>query len=169
MFFKDIENWSKKKLFWLSFAFNALYIAFMLIIPIIVICVQYELGSTTVEKDKVFTGWSLMLLLIFTVIGLFALTKVLRKLPDETLPQRQFKYTLELVKGLIPPIAAIFILFQFKSNFDLAFDTTLICIMSIIGGVAIDNLFVKFIDKERKFAIEVDHMGEIEKRKHRLK
>lgn len=168
MFFNDIETWSKKKLFWMSFTFNALYIACMLVIPIVIICCKYHIiNPTTVDKDTVFTGWSLILIIIFCVVGIFALAKVIRKLPDETINQRRFKYTLELLKGLIFPVLCVVVLVQFKKNFDLAYSTVSMCLYSIFAGILLDNLVIKYIDKEQAYTNEVDRLDSIERRKHR--
>ena len=45
MFFKDIAEWSKKKVFWMDVLFSALYIVFMIIIPIIIIAVAVKATS----------------------------------------------------------------------------------------------------------------------------
>ena len=49
MFFKDIAEWSKRKVFWMDVLFSAIYIVFMIIIPIFIISVNYGAGET-VEK-----------------------------------------------------------------------------------------------------------------------
>ena len=83
MFFKDIAEWSKRKVFWMDILFSAIYIIFMIVIPIIIIAVNYGAGET-VEKSKLLTSWSLILILIVAVVGIFAISKLARKLPDET-------------------------------------------------------------------------------------
>ena len=92
MFFKDIAEWSKKKVFWMDVLFSAIYILFMIIIPIIIIAVNYGAGET-VEKSKLLTSWSLVLILILAVVGIVSLSKLSRKLPDETYKQQVIKYT----------------------------------------------------------------------------
>ena len=72
MFFKDIAEWSKRKVFWMDVLFSAIYIVFMIVIPIIIIAVNYGAGET-VEKSKLLTSWSLVLILIVAVVGIFSL------------------------------------------------------------------------------------------------
>ena len=167
MFFKDIAEWSKRKVFWMDILFSAIYIVFMIVIPIIIIAVNYGAGET-VEKSKLLTSWSLILILIVAVVGIFALSKLARKLPDETFKQQTVKYTLELVQRLILPVLGFVALHQFKVNFDIAYRVISWCIVSFICGILVDGLILKYIDKELSFNKELDHRAEIEKRAHRM-
>ena len=167
MFFKDIAEWSKRKVFWMDILFSAIYIIFMIVIPIIIIAVNYGAGET-VEKSKLLTSWSLILILIVAVVGIFAISKLARKLPDETFKQQTVKYTLELVQRLILPVLGLVALHQFKVNFDLAYTVLSWCIVSFICGILVDGLVLKYIDKELSFNKELDHRAEIEKRAHRM-
>ena len=167
MFFKDIAEWSKRKVFWMDILFSAIYIIFMIVIPIIIIAVNYGTGET-VEKSKLLTSWSLILILIVAVVGIFAISKLARKLPDETFKQQTVKYTLELVQSLILPVLGLVALHQFKVNFDLAYTVLSWCIVSFICGILVDGLVLKYIDKELSFNKELDHRAEIEKRAHRM-
>ena len=167
MFFKDIAEWSKRKVFWMDILFSAIYIVFMIVIPIIIIAVNYGAGET-VEKSKLLTSWSLILILIVAVVGIFALSKLARKLPDETFKQQTVKYTLELVQRLILPVLGFVALHQFKVNFDIAYRVISWCIVSFICGILVDGLILKYIDKELSFNKELDHRSEIEKRAHRM-
>ena len=167
MFFKDIAEWSKRKVFWMDILFSAIYIIFMIVIPIIIIAVNYGAGET-VEKSKLLTSWSLILILIVAVVGIFAISKLARKLPDETFKQQTVKYTLELVQRLILPVLGFTALHQFKVNFDLAYTVLSWCIVSFICGILVDGLVLKYIDKELSFNKELDHRAEIEKRAHRM-
>ena len=167
MFFKDIAEWSKRKVFWMDILFSAIYIIFMIVIPIIIIAVNYGAGET-VEKSKLLTSWSLILILIVAVVGIFAISKLARKLPDETFKQQTVKYTLELVQSLIRPVLGRVALHQFKVNFDLAYTVLSWCIVSFICGILVDGLVLKYIDKELSFNKEIDHKAELEKRAHRM-
>ena len=128
---------------------------------------NYGAGET-VEKSKLLTSWSLVFILIVAVVGIFALSKLARKLPDETFKQQTVKYTLELVQSLILPVLGFVLLHQFKVNFDLAYTVLSWCIVSFICGILIDGLILKYIDKELSFNKEIDHKAEIEKRAHRM-
>ena len=167
MFFKDIAEWSKRKVFWMDILFSAIYIIFMIVIPIIIIAVNYGAGET-VDKSKLLTSWSLIHILIVAVVGIFAISKLARKLPDETFKQQTVKYTLELVQRLILPVLGFVALHQFKVNFDLAYTVLSWCIVSFICGILVDGLVLKYIDKELSFNKELDHRAEIEKRAHRM-
>ena len=167
MFFKDLDKLTKKQIFWLRMLFNSLYMICMLVVPLTIICIKYKIGQDTTEKT-IFAGWSLILILTFTVIGLFALAKVIRKLPDSTMAQQRFKYTLELVKDLSLPICAMIVINQFKINFDLAYDTICGCLVSLVLGILLDNLIIKYLDKDYSYQQKAVEENEINKRKHRV-
>lgn len=168
MFFKDIETWtlSKVRKYWALF--NILYLLAMLVAPIIIIAGQYGWFQTS-EKIKLLSGWCLIILVICVVIGLFALRKVLRKLPDETIKQQKLKYTIEMLEALILPFLVIFVSYQFKLALEQAFNTVVYCSICWIAGVLIDGLFVKYLDKELFYQQELDHQSALEKRKHRFR
>ena len=168
MFFKDIENWTLSKVRKNWIFFNLLYLLAMLVAPVIIVAGQYGWFQTS-DKLKLFSGWSLIVLVIVVVIGLFALRKVLRKLPDETAKQQKLKYTIEMIEGLILPFLVIFVSYQFKIALEQAFNTVVYCSMCWIVGVLIDGLFVKYLDKELFYQQELDHQSALEKRKHRFR
>lgn len=166
MFFKNIAEWSKRKVFWMNILFSVLYFVFMVVVPIILIVCNYTVE--TVEKDKVLTGWGLAFLLLVTVVGLFTIKKLSRKIPEETYKQQVIRYTLELVQSLILPVTAFLVIHQLKVNFDLAYMVISWCIVSFIVGILIDGLCLKYLDHELKYNREIEHTQELEKRSHRI-
>ena len=116
---KDMKRWP---LFWLSLIFKAFYLGLTLIAPIIIISCKYNLFIKKEQVGKL-NGWGLILLITFVVIGLRGFKKQIAKLPDITINQQRFKYSLELVYALFFPIIAYLVIIQFKSNFTLAYTT----------------------------------------------
>lgn len=152
---KDMKRWP---LFWLSLFFKVVYLGLTLIAPIVIIACKYSLFIKKEQVGKL-NGWGLILLIVFVVIGLRGFKKQLAKLPDITIGQQRFKYSLELVYALLFPIIAYFVIIQFKSNFTLAYTTFKWCFWFVIGGIFIDKLFISYIDKE----IELRHKAQEQK------
>ncbi len=168
MFFNDIETWSLSKVRKLWVLFNIAYLLAVLVAPVIIIASQYGWFQTK-EKLKIFSGWSLIILVIVLVAGLFAIRKVLRKLPDETAKQQKLKYTIETIEALILPFVVIFVSYQFKIAVEQAFNTVVYCSFCWIVGALLDGLFIKYLDKEIFYQRELDHQAALEKRKHRFR
>lgn len=168
MFFKDIETWSWKKIKWLWILFNSLYLIAMIVVPIITTCSVYGWFQTT-EKITLFSGWSLFGLLLIGAIGLIVVNKVIRKLPDETTTERRIKYTIQMLEKMLLPIFLILLAWQFNLATQNATRFIIYASISWMVGIAIDGLFVKYLDKEFFYQQEINKKSAIEARSHRAK
>ena len=56
MFFRNIDTWSKKKLQAVDIICNLIYLILLVIIPIIIICNQYDIFTNTTAKYKLTGG-----------------------------------------------------------------------------------------------------------------
>ena len=75
MFFKNIDTWSKKKLRTVDIVANLIYIVLLLVIPIIIICNEYDIFTNTTATYKL-TGIGII---VFVLLGLYAY-KLLKKM-----------------------------------------------------------------------------------------
>ena len=141
---KDMKRWP---LFWLSLVFKLIYLGLTLIAPIVIISCKYNLFIKKEQVGKL-NGWGFILLITFVVIGLRGFKKQIAKLPDITINQQRFKYSLELIYALFFPIIAYLVIIQFKSNFTLAYTTFKWCFWFVMAGIIVDKLFIAYIDKE---------------------
>lgn len=163
--FKNIATWSNKKLKGISTLVNIVYIFLSLVAPIAVICFQYDLFKTeSVEAGKKLNGMFLVLIIAFAVVGLRAFIKTVNKLPDLTYKQQLLKYWLQLIFAIAIPALVVVVLLCFKSNFELAYDTTCICLIFYTSSIVVDKLFLSFIDRENKFRYDAQERLEIERR-----
>lgn len=162
MFFKNIDKWSKKQLTTASCICYTIYVLFMLVAPIIVICVNYDIFHK-VDKVKI-SGIALILLLIFTFVGVTQIKKLITKLPDITLKQQKVKYSIELIYSLIIPGIIVVALYFFKVNFELAMNTSITCLIFIFVGILEDGLFLKYLSKEHDLRNKAREKNEVEKR-----
>ncbi len=159
-----LKTLEKGKLFALSIFFNLLYLGLTLIAPICIIANKYNL-FTKVEQVGKLNGFGLIMCAVLVVIGLRSFKKVITKLPDSTHRQQSFKYSLELIYSLTIPLLCFYVVLMFKSNFDKAYITFKWCFWFVVGGIAIDSLFLKYINKEYELREKAKEQLEIEDRK----
>lgn len=167
MFFKDIDQWDKGKLRGIWLAFNGLYYVATLIIPIIIVGCRYSIFEYA-SKWKL-TGWGIILAIGIGVVFVRSLNKALNKLPESTLNEQRVKYTALGVKALIIPILILIVLYLFKSNFDLAYNTIWWCLFSYTFGIIIDYCFICYLDREIELRKAAKEKIEIDKRVENLK
>ena len=96
MFLKNIGTYNKKKLKSLNIIFGLLHFIALVIVPIIIICNNYQIFKNNDVAVKL-TGVGLIM---FVVLGLFAFIKlknVVADLPHVTYKQQTFKFTLQTI------------------------------------------------------------------------
>ena len=167
MFFSDITNYSNKKLSALYWVFLIVYFIVMLLGPFIIISERYEIFKEVGTKQL--TGFGVCILLAFMVIGLRFLKSKIALLPENTVNQRRFKFTIQMIYSLIFPVACVFVLCALWSNFDLAFATIRDCLIFIISGILLDYLVIKYLESERTLRSETQRDNEKAKRMHLFK
>ena len=145
--FKDIKNWSKKKLRAFKYAFNSLYAALIAVVPTIIICWKYQLFTQQNAAIKL-TGIGLILVLVLGFYAYLKLKEAINKLPQITYKQQCFKFGLSLIFCLMPYALVIFGFWMARSEVQLAYDTMLYCLISIFVANIVDYGFLKFIQCE---------------------
>ncbi len=165
MFFKNIAEYSKKKLLALSIISNLIYVTLLIVGPSIVIGCRYAIFGTISAKYRI-TGIGLIL---FVIIGLYAyiyLKKLIRKLPEIKLSQQRVKYTFEMALNLTPIGLLTIVGILVRDDAAKAFDTLLMCICFFMGAILFDGLFLKYIDAENDLRQKALLNKEVAKREH---
>lgn len=166
MWFKDIEKWTQAELRKTYWAFKSIYLILMLLIPVIIIGCRYDLIKNSSTR---LTGIGLILVVCFVVYVMESLKNFITKMAEVTKAQQIFKFTANLAFSLIIPILILVTLQLIKQNVILACDTIMYCIISIIFGIVLDNLTIKYLEAERTLRKETQKSLEIDKRKEALK
>lgn len=165
MFFKDIENWSQSKLrgFWILF--NIIYLTLMLVVPIIIVATKYNLQKENSTKLTM-VGF---ILIIFISVFVFRYGKrLLSKLPQAKKNQQIFKFSLVLVVNLMIPVMGLIVVSLIKQNVALACSTISYCLYSIIAGIVLDHLTIKYLEAEFDLRSKAFEKIEVDKRVNTL-
>ena len=164
MFFKDIDKWSKSKLRGLNFTFSLLHFITLVLIPSIIVGVNYGL-FTKEEGGFKLTGVGIIIVVILGLYAFTKLKKVIDNLPQLKVGQQAFKFTLQTILSLVP-VAIILVGLQLaKADFLTAINVIQSCSVSFIIAILIDGLFLKYISQEVDLRNKSLEMVEIEKRK----
>ena len=167
--FKDIETWRDKKvrLVWLSL--EAISLILTVIAPVVTICIKYKLFEKAVSQERKLNGFLLVLIIVVGILILKTIKKVVNKLPEISTKEQWIKYSLNTMYAVSIPALACFVLMCFKDNFNLAYDTFIICLAFYTLGLIVDNLFIAFLDRERHLRKIADEKIEVQKRMNRVK
>lgn len=163
MFFKDIENWSKQKLRGLNILFSFLHFVALVLIPVIIVGINYKLFETAGTYKLTAIG-----IIVVVILGLYAygkLKKVIDDLPQVKLGQQRFKFSIQAILSLIPIIIILVALNFAKNDYLIAINVIKWCSVSFGCGILIDGLFLKYIDAEIKLRAKALELVEVEKRK----
>ncbi len=145
MWFKNIENWSQKKLKLTWLVYNIIYLILMLVAPIIIVATKYNLSKENSTKLTM-VGF---ILIIFISVFVFRYGKrLLSKLPQAKKSDQVFKFMLLLVVALMMPILGLILIHLIRQNVEQACNTISYCLYSIIAGITLDHLSIKFIETE---------------------
>ncbi len=164
MFFKDISNWSKQKLRGLNILFSLLHFIAIVLIPIIITSVNYELFSNS-EGGLKLTAVGAIVVVILGLYAYIQMKKVIEDLPQIKIGQQRFKFTIQAILSLLPIIIIIVGLEFAKKDFMTAVNVITWCSVSFGCGVLIDGLFLKYIKAELSLRSKALELVEIEKRK----
>ncbi|MCM1556279.1 MAG: hypothetical protein NC087_01960 [Anaeroplasma bactoclasticum] len=168
MFFKNIAQYSPKKLLVLNIIFHLLYFALLLIGPIVTIGIKYSIFEKVSEHVRL-TGIGLILFITIGFYGYLKIKNAVKKLPEITLSQQKLKFNLEMVFNCIPILLLFLALSMTKSNIDLAYQTFSYCIIYILCAIFIDGFFLKYLAAEYEIRIKAEELLEIDSRKELLK
>ena len=164
MFFKNIETWSSKKLKGLNALFGFLHFVALVLIPTIIVGVNYKLFTNEQGGFKL----TAIGIIVVVILGLYAyvkLKKVIDDLPQIKLSQQRFKFTIQSILSLIPIIIILVALELVKTQYDIAINVIRGCSISFIAGIIIDGLFCKYLAQEIDLRNDALKLVEIEKRK----
>ena len=161
MFFKDIDSWDKKKLILVTAIVGFLYLVASCLIPCIFLAVNYDLFSNAAHYRL--TGAGLIVVVILIGFGGKAIKTLLGFLPRDTQKQQIFRYSIELVFGLIIPALALWGVHLFRANVELACHTATQCLISIMVAVFINNIAFKTLIYQWQCMSEVSHNKKIKR------
>lgn len=168
MFFKNLETLEKKKLRMLNAIFGILYFIASVIVPIIIVGIKYSLFKS-VEATTKLTGVGIICVII---LGFYAYNKMknaIENLPQLTHKQQCFKFTIQMIIEMMPFGIICGLLFYAKNEIEMAFDTFMACMISIIISKLIDGLFCKYLKAEYDLRNKSLELVEVEKRKELVK
>lgn len=168
MFFKNLETFSKKKLRMLNAIFSILYFIAALLVPIIIVGINYQLFTRTEATTKL-TAVGVICVII---LGFYAYNKfknAIDSLPQLTHKQQQFKFTIQMIVEMIPFGLITVLLFFAKNEVEIAFNTFSSCMIAICISKLIDGLFCKYLRAEYELRYKSLELIEIEKRKELVK
>ena len=165
MWFKEIENWSQKKLKIQWLIWNIIYLVLMIIVPVIIVSTKYNLSKESSTKLTL-VGF---ILIIFISVFLFKYGKrLLNKLPQVKKGQQIFKFITMLFINIMIPVLGLILIHLIKQNVNLACETISYCLYSIIAGIVLDHLTIKFIEAEFDLRAKADEYIEVQKRVKKL-
>jgi hypothetical protein len=164
MFFKNIDKWSKQKLRGLSFLFSLLHFVALVLVPIIITAVNYNLFANAEGGFKL----TAIGIIVVVILGLYAyvkLKKAIDNLPQIKLSQQRFKFTIQTILALMPIIIILIGINLAKSNFNIAMNVLKWSSVSFGVAILIDGLFLRYITAEVELRSKALELVEIEKRK----
>ncbi len=160
MFFKDIDSWTKKKLYLFIALFGSLYFVAATLVPGIIVAHNYDLFG---KGNYRLTAAGIIVVIFLLTSGRKAFHWVISIMPQETQKQQIVRYSVELVAALIIPAVAIWVIHLFKVNMELAANTATACIISMFVAIFVDNLFLKTLRYQVQCLNEVGHKDKIER------
>lgn len=161
MFFKNIDSWSKKKLFFVTLIVAVAYFLAASVVPCIFIGSNY--GVFQSSSNHRLTGAGIIIVVILVSFGGKAIKTLLGFLPRDTQKQQIVRYTIELVFGMIIPALALWGVHLFKANVELACHTATQCLISIMVAVLINNIAFKSLIYQWQCMSEVSHNKKIKR------
>jgi hypothetical protein len=164
MFFKDLSVMEKKKLRMLNATFGILYFIASVVVPIIIVGVNYNLFQN-VEATTKLTAVGVICVIILGFYVYNKLKHAIEDLPQLTHKQQCFKFTIQMFIEMIPFAIIGVLLFFAKNETEMAFNTFGACMIAISISKLIDGLFCKYIKAEYDLRNKSLELVEIEKRK----
>lgn len=168
MFFSKINQWSQRKLRVIYILSTITLLVLQLAAPLIIICINYNLFKHTTEGN-VINGLGLILILIFSILGLRSFKRIVEKMEDITHKEQLLKYFLLMLYAISIPLICVIVLLAFKENFKLAYKTFCISLIFYTIGIFFDYMFMKFIEREKDFRHKAKERIEVELRMNVLK
>ena len=167
MFFKDIKSYSKATLRTLKITFSLLYILFLLVIPVAIVCYKYHLFSKHSEGYSI-TGAGLIFFIIMGVFIYKRIKKAIERLPELTYNQQKFKFTFQSIVNLLPLFLILIAMLLVADDIKIAYNTFKLCLIFLIIAELIDGFCLKYIDAEIDLRRKALEQKEIEDRKDKV-
>lgn len=164
MFFKNIDKWSKNKLRGLNLVFSLFHFIFLVLIPIVIVGVNYDLFGKTEDGFKL-TAIGIIVVVILGLYAYIKLKKAMDNLPQLKVSQQRFKFTIQTILSLIPIVIIQIGVQLAKADFIIAVNVIQWCSLSFAVAMLIDGLALKYIHQEVEIREKTLEMVEIEKRK----
>lgn len=142
----NLENISRKGLFWLTVLHWVLYSGLAIFAPCLTILTRYGMIG---EKIKVISGIGICILVIFAFIGLNLLKKQANKIPvDAYLWQARVKAILNLIFSILVPIICLLVIMLIKDDMMLATSVIKTCVWYLIGAFVEDCILGSSCERE---------------------
>ena len=142
----NLENASKKALFWLTILHWVLYAGFCLVAPCSVILTKYGMVG---EKVYIISGTGICVLLIFMLLGLKLIRQQINKIAvDSYLWKARLRAILNLIVSIVVPVGISVITFLIKDNMELALSCIKLCVTFIIVGLVEDCVLGTSVERE---------------------
>jgi len=142
----NLENASKKALFWLTVLHWILYAGFCLVAPCSVILTKYGMVG---EKVYIISGTGICVLLVFMLLGLKLIRQQINKISiDNYLWKARLRAILNLIVSVVVPVGILLITFIIKDNMELALSCIKICVCLIIVGLVEDCVLGTSVERE---------------------
>lgn len=163
----DLKNLSKNNFRIVNLTVYIVYFLLILVVPLIVIGVHYELFSETTEEDlgMHLSGWGLVFIGVVGAIGLVTLRKVIDKIPEAGIGSARLKYSLNFLTELIGPAIVIAILFFMKDNFDRAYGCAKDIVVVYIAAAAYKWLLLSSVQRESRLRDKAREVNEVDARR----
>lgn len=161
MCFKDIDSWSKKKLYLMTAIFASLYFIAATVVPVIIIAANYSLFGKS--GNYKLTAAGLIVVILLLTVGRKSVAWITSIMPQETQKQQIFRYSFEMAFALVIPLCGYWVIQLFKKNVDLAANTASWCVLSFVIAIIVDNVFLKTLRYQHQCMNEVGHKDKIER------
>lgn len=139
--YKFLLNASHKKINLLYILFNIIFYLFLTIIPILVVCENYNVFDK-VSKFRL-SGWVLVFGLAILIPTFKESGKLIEKMKANTNGKITLKAILVLVRSLLFPVSILLVIIEFKENAQLAAKTAYEMLSSMAIGIFINSLLLK--------------------------
>jgi len=165
MFWKDLENWDKKKYKTYKIICELVYFFLMVVAPTIIICCKYDV-FTTVSTHKKLTAVGWIMVIVLGIYAYMKIRQVIKKLPDIEYKERVFKFTLEMIFTALPFILFMVAIVLVRDDLNLAFNTMLWCLISFTAAAIWDGLTLKYFVAEETLRNAAKTQKAVDKRKN---
>lgn len=157
--FKEVKHF--KLAYILSYA---VYFVLVLVVPCIIIATKYNLFVAADKVDKL-SGFGLIVVMCFAVVGLGVLKKTINKIPTANINMCRIKAGMNLIFNALAPIIVVVILSLMKSNFETAYTCVRNIAWCYLGAAVYQCVILSGVDREVELRGEACKWDEVEARR----